>query len=149
MEFEITGQLLEATKHLVEAEMQAFADKEPDKSLHDQLMWGVGAGTYFNNFDSRLPGGFLRDMMVRSSFMDDKGEPDPPRSDLRNSQTPREFFAVIDKSIEDEGLDPNEIERLVKGIRNSPEVPIALSKYVFPVYVRLRAIGYSHFDLRV
>ena len=65
MEFEITEQLLEAKRHEVEAEMQAFADKEPDKSLHDKLMWGIGAGTYFNNFPGRLPGGFSRDMLAR------------------------------------------------------------------------------------
>ena len=69
-------------------------------------------------------------------------------SDLRKSQTPREFFKTIDDVITDSGIDINEIKRLqnLNKIDNQGSHYKKLYDLVLPVYIKLREIGYERTD---
>lgn len=64
-------------------------------------------------------------------------------SDRFLGQTPKQFYEIIDKAIEKEGYLPGEVARWqAEGVDY-----IELRKKMLPVYVRLRAFGYTRMDL--
>jgi len=56
--------------------------------------------------------------------------------------THAEFYKDIDTTIAELGLNPEQIERLVRSYSLTK-----LSEIVLPVYIRLREAGYNHQDL--
>ena len=64
-------------------------------------------------------------------------------SELYLNQSPAEFYATVDSLIEDCGLDVNKIQQMQEN--HTPQ--ISLNDYAFPVYVKLRDMGYTHRDL--
>ena len=165
MEGEVTEQLIEATRHQVEIEMKDFLDTalagyKPDMGLPQEvnlakldyfkqrLLWQYGSSGYFNNFIFNLPGSRLRESLEKSrvdmnqTFEDTRNL----HSALRQEQTFKQFFDTIDKAIEDEGLDINEVIRLNEEAEKLNDAS-KLHKYVFPVFIRLRAIEYNRYDL--
>ena len=143
-----------------------------------------------SNFHSYLPadeypenGGRLIGYMVQAAGLMDvvnknshKGELEEKyRSKLFLNQTPREFFRVIDETIEEvpevtleeikrlqtkhysklhgiclsRDMSFEEEKRQKKKIKESAKALKALYEYALPLYVELRVKGYSQFDLTV
>lgn len=63
-------------------------------------------------------------------------------SPLKSSQTPREFYAAIDKVLLDQGFDIDEL-RVIQKERKTH----LLKDRLIEVYIRLREFGYSENDL--
>lgn len=126
---------------------------------------------YLNNFYTKLPGGYRRDMIW-------KGTKTPLRDFLENSQnlplytakrlvqSEEQFFSEIDSAVIASGLSLEEITEAnieilramdiarglpfierVKGLREIFELILGLEARVIPVYLELRGRGYNHYDL--
>jgi len=95
---------------------------------------------YFGNFNSVLPGGYLRTGPERYMQMILVEKP-TVGSDLIKSQTHAEFHRTIESALEEEGISIEQVKRL--NIGPSRE----LFELVSPAYIRLRIIGYSVYDL--
>jgi len=139
-----------------------------------------------NNFHAYLPSDDFVDygraigyFAVISGLLDVKncdshtGDARDGHSELFLSQTPRQFFEEIDKTIDEipevslekikslqhehyevskdihlyQGMPPEEEVRQQKKIEEAMKFIRALCEYTLPVYVELRVKGYSHFDL--
>ncbi|MBS3119031.1 hypothetical protein J4417_05155 [Candidatus Woesearchaeota archaeon] len=95
---------------------------------------------YLNNFHTRLPGGFYRGRSF-DYFLDKKYTNENASKKLKG-MTHAEFYKDIDTTIAELGLNPEQIERLVRSYSLTK-----LSEIVLPVYIRLREAGYNHQDL--
>ncbi len=122
----------------------------------------------FNNFAFRLPNdeneGAYREVIKQQGNLDKTyketfpfnvfGEPDDFKgySQLYINQTRREFFDTIDRVIKETGISVSRIKKL-QGLRNKPGIKKdswqVLYKLVFPVYKKLREMGYTNADLRI
>ena len=68
-------------------------------------------------------------------------------TDLALNQKGRDFLETIEKALTDEGIPIDEVKRLQEESRRDFDKIKELHELVFPAYVRLRRLGYSHFDL--
>lgn len=174
---EVSGQLLEATRQQVEQEMEGYVKKNlptfvtdvesfqrratEDPQLESRLIerekWG-----YLNNWRCNLAGGFYRVLAERGNRLDVLGRDffsrakattvesniDAPSS-RRLEETNREFWRIVDGAFEAEGLSLEEVRRVNEYLEGKFD-PIAQQEFyrkTFPVYVRLKAMGYNWYDL--
>ncbi len=108
---------------------------------------------HLNNFDLRLypedsPFNNLRKMLSSSkeTSIREVQEGSPyQHSERFLNMTIGEFFEDIDWSMRAEGVDAYELDRLCE--EYTPESKRIIAEKVFPVYVRLRALGYNAADL--
>ncbi len=128
--------------------------------------------SYFNNFDSRFPGGDHRTGEFSQQHFDDRIT---QGSDLLQSLTYREFYKMVDDSISELGLDTAELRALQKEREEifSPyrscwvkhnyerateeEIEIVsqrldlvekkLNDWSLPLFIRLREKGFEYYDL--
>jgi hypothetical protein len=66
------------------------------------------------------------------------------------NQTPEAFFEAIDLAMAEEGVTRDEVQRLddeAVAIPGDFEKYEPISRYILPVYIRLRTQGYAHADL--
>lgn len=118
---------------------------------------------YLNNFYMKLPdatykyGSFYRDLLMNIGRMDlspiESGanleqEKQLGASDLALHQKRRDFLETIEKALTEEGISIDEVQRLQRLGRSNFNKIEELHELVFPAYVRLRRMGYSHFDLK-
>ena len=117
---------------------------------------------YLNNFYMVLPddtyehGSYYGNLFVRIKRMDlspieHGAEPEHEKqrgaTDLALNQKGRNFLETIERALIEEGISIDEVKRLQKlGIGDFNKIK-ELHELVFPAYVRLRRVGYSHFDL--
>jgi hypothetical protein len=64
-----------------------------------------------------------------------------PYSELLQTQTPKEFYAAVDKSVSDCGIDIRQFSLFQEQGKNY----IKLNARIFPSYIRLREVGYNHY----
>ena len=64
-------------------------------------------------------------------------------SELYLNQSPEEFYATVDSLIEDCGLNLETIQQMHEGTNTMT----VLNDYAFPVYIKLREMGYTHMEL--
>jgi|SRR3989338_7225990 len=117
---------------------------------------------YLNNFYMVLPddtyehGSYYGDLFVRIKRMDlspieHGAEPEHEKMKgatvLALNQKGRDFLETIERSLTEEGIPIDEVKRLQKLGRDDFNKIKELHELVFPAYVRLRRMGYSHFDL--
>ncbi len=164
MEGEVTEGLLETTKQQVEKErwdLWAVELKKYDiKTLtefelakldyiREGFLWGrMGAEGYFNNFIYNLPGSRLRVKLEELGVELNIRHQDDHQlhSELFRGQTRKQFYGTIDKAIQTTGLNLEEITQLCEEAERTSDAS-KLHKYIFPVFIRLRAMGYSRYDL--
>lgn len=116
---------------------------------------------FLNNFPMNLPdqrrphGGSNRDLLVAIERWERplgrylRGSPKAraEHSRLRLGQTGPEFFATIDRAVADEGISSQQMQHLQDVWDLSDQYQLASYKRVFPVYARLRGLGYNHMEL--
>jgi RimJ/RimL family protein N-acetyltransferase len=114
--------------------------------------YGDNAFFWFNNFREDLPGGSRRTTIEsdypgldRKMFLTDTKS-----SDLKRSQTLREFWATIDRVIEELGIN---LQELIDARKKWSGLPDDKKNYgphldlMIPIYLRLLEIGYNDHDL--
>jgi len=78
------------------------------------------------------------------------------RSDKRLNQTPEQFYAEVDRTVQELGMDMTLIQKTiniflhdsrVESCENSLELSKILDEFLAPVYVALRNRGYNKADL--
>lgn len=142
--------------------------KETDPETIDlQIAAGLEAasGRFFgftNNFEAKLPGGHMREMIVNHSW--DKAKLYTPEktsaevaelySEKAAQTTFSEFFQDIDSAIEATGLDPELLSQIRRDRETATGLDVsaaqeAYCEAILPVYRELRIMGYSHYDLWV
>ena len=117
---------------------------------------------YLNNFYMMLPddayehGSYYRDLFVRIKRMDlspieHGADPEQEKqrgsTDLFLNQKGRDFLDTIERALTEERISIDEVKRLQRLGREDFNKIKELHEYVFPAYIRLRRMGYSHFDL--
>lgn len=140
---------LEATRQIVEEELKAYQQEHGEES---------GLIYYLNNFPGILPSD--QDSMDNYRAISQTiGVGDIPHgqketasdtSDLYRKQTPREFFATIDRALKRLGIPIEDVKRLQYLRSNAAEHvqhKQELNELILPAYVQLRAIGYNPIDL--
>ncbi|MEK7644336.1 MAG: hypothetical protein AAB390_03485 [Patescibacteria group bacterium] len=122
-------------------EMRARIEMEIQQSLKNYPERGLA--NFFNNFYLILPIGRrkfsdeIMDQILASELCSEK----------RKGQTLREFFAVVDKVAAELGIDADAI-RIQQGIlAGANPQESKFFELLRPIYVRLREVGYNHFDL--
>lgn len=160
----INGIRLEAMQLVVNQEMM---------SLNRRIQRGIALGRrtpeqmlmrgYLNNFPMNLPdtreahGGTNRACLIDIGMWDKplgaylRRAPDERgrykgyrrHSEIRLNQTGPQFFATIDGTLGDEGIDLTEMQILQERWSISNDYEYACYQRVLPVYVRLRVIGYT------
>jgi hypothetical protein len=86
----------------------------------------------------------LMDKTIESQL---KADEKKPYSRFYRMKTYREYFADLDRALAESGGDLKEVRRLFDEDRTSPTIRGRVSEIIFPAYVRLRRMGYSHNDL--
>ena len=104
------------------------------KEMFSLYLWKI---EYYNKFYTILPGGILRG--IDPKYLDKKIE-DSRAGELLRSQSKREFYQTIDRVIQELGYNLSYIEQL-----NQPFRGIYKQPFIFPVYLRLREIGYKRY----
>lgn len=117
---------------------------------------------YLNNFYMKLPddtyehGSYFRDLLVRVRRMDlspiesgaiSEEEKQKGSTDLALNQKGKDFLETIERSLTEERISIEEVKRLQRLGRDDFNKIKELHEFVFPAYIRLRRMGYSHFDL--
>jgi hypothetical protein len=124
------------TNPALEAQIRA----EIQKNLANQSanLPDRGEHYYFNNFHLNLPGKNRR--VSLQGFLDDR------QCSPVAGKTPREFFADVDKALQELGVN---LEKLAELMTNYKELAIRkrIFELTFPAYVRLREMGYTAKDL--
>jgi hypothetical protein len=119
----------------VHGEMEEFERTKPEPHY-----------TFFNNLHLRLPGSCLRKLLEPENLA--CKECNPGASAKRRGQSSGEFYAELDRTIVEAGLDQAVLERL-RVRANSRDSTGAdfdeLYDYIFPLYIRLREKGYNHY----
>jgi hypothetical protein len=92
---------------------------------------------YFNNFHLKLPYGEKRKLLA--AYLDD------PRMACQNGKTLRQFFQDVDTAVQEAGID-SQVKKLQPESKHL-DTRRKLFDLAFPVYVRLRGMGYTHKDL--
>jgi len=110
------------------------------------------------NFEQILPNNFLRNYTETSHMMDKTPEQYGRRtseqlslhSPIRIKQTNRQFYGIVDKAIAAEGFSIDEIrsEQVIHKDYWDNIPQDIIRKKMLPVYVRLRAMGYTFADLQ-
>jgi hypothetical protein len=110
---------------------------------------------YFNNFTANLPA-FESENVSNYRILTQKACPEllhvpfeqavssdiyMSSSEVRKRQTFAQFFSTIDLCIADTGLDMEKIKQLQVDRKTREE----LINYVFPVYLKLREMGYNRY----
>jgi hypothetical protein len=120
---------------------------ETTESILEEVALGRRCGSlgYLNNFFSYLPGGYHRDIIPEQefdlSFRKRYNGERHHHSDFFLSQSPRVFYATIDRVVAECGFDTTQIEAMQEGDRGE------LNDHTLTVYVQLRLLGYNHHDL--
>ncbi|HUB94191.1 MAG TPA: hypothetical protein VMB52_06845 [Verrucomicrobiae bacterium] len=137
-----------------------MSESAPDEtSIMAEFDAGVeemGFNRYLNNFPLNLPGGMVRsfledelnglDRPLVGSYPSSGGNEDL-HSEKARTVTWREFFADVDSAL---GIDPADLQRLQRSVEMSifaGEEHDALYRILESAYLRLRLLGYSHYDL--
>ncbi|MFH1457170.1 MAG: hypothetical protein ABIF17_03625 [Patescibacteria group bacterium] len=117
----------------------AYFDKHPEQI----------SGEYLVNFLNYIPGSLTRKQFTNYNLIDNKPNiEDEYHSDLRKNQTLREFYTIIEDTIKECNLDLKGIELENSVITNNLDPKkIELANKLIPVYLKLRKMGYSHYDL--
>lgn len=134
------------------------------RTVEAEIEASGGIVDYLNNFKTRLRPdgvgnfgnvrvvtqnlGFLNDLNRRHAFTDMLSE----HSRLWLNQTAADFFRAIDEAMTQEGVTPERVEEMDQEARQQPGNQAKyepLSRYILPVYVRLRAQGYTSTDLTI
>lgn len=167
-------------KRKIDSQRQAILDEvEGWKTKHyEDLTWHVE----LNNFGAILPSADAQGGRLYARFVEAfKGMDTPFReiegesgyahlhSELFFGQTPREFYATVDKAINSSGVSRQEIDKLQHeyyqimqiynhqaanrgkesdaALNKGIELQQALYELALPVYVELRVMGYTQYDL--
>lgn len=132
------------------------------KIIDEEMRKYSSKAAYLNNFYMNLPdntyehGGYYRDLAVEVRNMDksqleDGADLDEEvklgHSELFLNQKMRDFFDTVDKVLVEEGISIDEVKKLQKLGRKDFSKIKELYELVFPAYVRLRDMGYTHADL--
>ena len=163
---------------------QRLLMKLPEEVRREKIIQEVARRTkedgygFLNNFYSNLPneriqpgGGDRRNIAIKTGVMDmkygdflnEEGETKKKyASDLRLSQTPREFYATIDKALLDTHVAMSTLldlqatfhEMATAGPHYSEKqmtkmiaIQNQISEMILQAYIELRVIGYTHNDL--
>src|SRR3989344_2444976 len=142
-----TEQPLEAREAAIAQELKTEMEKTPD-AVHSKL------GNFWMNVLPAEEGEIsFRGAPELLGQLDQKPQNPAQFSDLRNSQTYREFFAVIDAT-RAEFDKHREVELEVKNLKllksehlGDRDVLVRkLNEKLMPIYIRLRALGYKDTD---
>lgn len=154
---EITPELLETTRKEIEEDQQSWVESIREKEDPNDRYYTLRPSDedikwddYFNNWHDYLPGSFLRRQTEKLGVLDTRNPADyPGHTNLVAGRSFREINESIDRAIDEEGLDHNTIKELLERIEenNTERTRIAVNKYTFPAFVRLRAQGYNWYDL--
>lgn len=147
----------------------AIIDWEITKFAYNKDTGEEHVTLFINNFAQNLPGGLTRETATKYNAGDTwftRMHPDSlsPKDreyysqrvqDTEVKETFDSFFASVDAAIQreiDEGtITLDELTRIqgesMNAKQDKDEKQEALSRYILPVYRRLRMMGYSHFDL--
>lgn len=105
-----------------------------------------------NNFIAHLPGGFYRDiasellpngMTYREYYAQKDPGNLPHRSEVMLGQTPAEFYSLVDTLLDEQGITSEQIAELFSTNRRK------LMKLVATVFIKLRQMGYTDYELNV
>lgn len=151
-----SAERLAAARDTVQREIQQY------RIQYGEQEWRI---YYYNNFHFNLPrtdfpgGGFYRNLYVQLESMNRPfSEVWGPServhySDHKAAQTAGQFYGSIDRAIEEEGLNVDEITRLsqvadeASGTDTYYDRIAGLFDYAQPAFIRLRAEGYNLHDL--
>ena len=111
-----------------------------------------------NNFHFQFAGGYYRELIERSNSwneIESTSSENKTRSDLRLSQTYREFYAEFDRVLAELGSSFTDTPKIASTVQNRGDNWKANEEKVFkpawkkllPVYIALRSHGYSQGDL--
>lgn len=134
---------LEETRRIVASEIAATKVTTPGRNKIVQ---------YLVNFECWLPNGLNRKFSDKLGQMEDtleeKGYASKENSSLRVRQTDRQFYETVDKVLIAEGFDP-EVMKTWQGNKEwfDDMDQYELREKILPVYIRLRAMGYTEADL--
>lgn len=95
---------------------------------------------FFNNFNLNLPCPPTRRIVLEERYLDDIRM-------ARSGRTMRQFYADIDEAIEVCGINTKQMEVLSAQGKNDLRKRRELFDLMFPVFVELRARGYTQSDL--
>jgi len=139
---------------IIEREFKEYSKKYPNAAM----------AKYLNNFFFRLPdsrfdnNGYYRRVYTveirKKSFRELTEDfakkhglyfarESSKHSELYLNQSPEEFYATVDSLIEDCGLNLETIQQMHEGTNTMT----VLNDYAFPVYIKLREMGYTHMEL--
>ena len=116
----------------IREEIKARVDRLP-ADLPDR-----GEIYYFNNFHLKLPQSGQREILA--DYLED------PRLACQNGRTLGQFFADVDLALQKTGIDMTKLGALMQRYREAG-IRKRIFEIVFPAYVRLREMGYTHKDL--
>jgi len=114
---------------------------------------------HLNNWSENMPGGENRNINFenKDALKQTLGEHEITDvalySAMRLNQTTVAFFSTIDRQLDDLGINLRELERQFEIINTSPEGSLIIQarrkieELTIPVYLALRKLGYTHFDL--
>lgn len=131
--------------------------------INQEMLHYRSKSGYLNNFYMNLPGASEKSVLANyRAFAEEQGnmyeswiesysnvskEIEMGNTLLFLNQKRRDFFETIDRALVEEGISIDEVKRLqalrIEDSNNGKE----LCELVFPAYVRLRRMGYSHRDL--
>lgn len=95
---------------------------------------------YLNNFRLWLPGSAYIDF-IEAHLDDPQSGPGDKHSDLWMHQTRREFIGTVARTVA--GM-PDIMNAIRSGVKDAE-----LNARIIPLYLALRKLGYSHYDLVV
>ena len=111
---------------------------DPSKTLDDLVFFN-----YFNHFLKNLPNGkgeFKRSKNYLSSALE-----------KRSGKSPEEFQNDILTAIQESGIDKEALREYLDQVSNQGIFPLAKAKIyqelLVPIYLKLREMGYSEFEL--
>lgn len=113
---------------------------------------------YLNNFINNLPEGDYRITYEKGGTLDQQPEGERG-SNIRLSQTRRQFYETIDQAMKQESINLADFKNLKEKVKNPPDnidyklyqTPLdrlELEKAKLSIFIRLRMMGYSWQELR-
>lgn len=126
-----------ANQRCDEARLDLLKRIDREIAEHKRQGLGLDGWPYLNNFHCRLPGGLYRRILAPDELHQTYDDPNASRK--FRGMTPARLFELIDRLIDELGLDAGRIKEL-QSIRSRE-----IYDYAFPLYVRLREEGFKHY----
>ena|SRR3989344_8562652 len=127
------------TKEEIEREVKSQLEKYMSTSISDMNM-DLQYCLFFNNFHSNFPYRPTRRQTLTEEMLDDPGL---GRRDLGRKKTLRQFYQDIDTSIQECGLDEEQMKKLSLEGKEDMKKRREYMELIFPVYITLLSKGYS------